>query len=209
MHHAHGMRSGTVGADRLRFLASFLRKPATTGSVVPSSAALAQVVVDGVDLREAETVVELGPGTGSFTKLILERIGKETLFLALELDESHTAFLRRKYPRVETYHASAERLPEYLARHGRREADCIISGLPWANMGAGLQNRILQAIIQSLGTGGTFVTFAYAHGLYLPTSCRFRTKLRQFFGEVRRTAVVWKNFPPAVVYFCREKLVSS
>lgn len=205
MHHDHGMPSGTVGADRLRFLMSFLRKPAMTGSVVPSSAALARATVGGVDLANAETVVELGPGTGSFTKLILERIGKETLFLAMELDEGHTDFLRRKYPRVETYHASAERLPEYLARHGRREADCIISGLPWANMGAGLQDRILRATIGCLSATGTFVAFSYAHGLFLPTSYRFRAKLRQLFREVRRSGVVWNNFPPAVVYFCGGK----
>src|SRR5437016_14272997 len=90
-------------AERLQFLGAFLREPARVGAFVPSSPALAQAMLHGCNLKDAKTVVEFGPGTGAFTRLILERIGKQTAFLALELDEKHARGLRQHFPRPNDY----------------------------------------------------------------------------------------------------------
>jgi len=87
-------------AERLQFLGAFLREPARVGAFVPSSPALAQAMLHGCALKDAKTVVEFGPGTGAFTRLILEGIGKQTAFLALELDEKHVRGLRQRFPRL-------------------------------------------------------------------------------------------------------------
>src|SRR6266536_4768032 len=94
-------------AERLRFLSAFLREPARVGSLAPSSPALAQAMLRGCDLRNARTVVEFGPGTGAFTRLILERIGRHTTFLALELDDKHVRGLRQRFPGMPVYHDAA------------------------------------------------------------------------------------------------------
>src|SRR2546427_11552058 len=104
-------------AERLRFLSAFLREPARVGSFVPSSPALAQAMLRGCDLRNARTVVEFGAGTGAFTRLILERIGGHTTFLALELDDKHVRGLRQRFPGVPVYRDSAEKVQKYLADH--------------------------------------------------------------------------------------------
>src|SRR5437773_6953190 len=117
-------------AERLRFLGAFLREPARVGSFAPSSPALAQAMLFGCDLRCAKTVVEFGPGTGAFTRLILERIGRHTAFFALELDDKHVRGLRLRFPAVSIYHDSADKIQKYLAHHRRTKADYIISGLP-------------------------------------------------------------------------------
>src|SRR5439155_24098727 len=97
-------------AERLRFLSAFLREPARVGSFAPSSPALAQAMLHGCELRSARTVVEFGPGTGAFTRLIVERIGGHATFVALELDDKHVRELRQRFPGVHVYRDSAERV---------------------------------------------------------------------------------------------------
>jgi phospholipid N-methyltransferase len=190
-------------AERLRFLSAFLREPARVGSFVPSSPALAQAMLRRCDLRNARTVVEFGAGTGAFTRLILERIGVHTTFLALELDDKHVDELRQRFPGVHVYRDSAERVQKYLANHRRKKADYIISGLPWANMPVKVQERILDAVLNSLSPDGLFTTFAYVHARWLPRARRFRERLEHYFAEVKTSRIVWRNVPPAFVYRCR------
>ena len=201
-HRTRGVRSAR-NAERVHFLKAFLRKPMTMGALCPSSPALARAMLQDCDLENAGVVVELGPGTGPFTRLILDRIGPQTLFLALELDQTCVARLRGELEGVEVYHDSAEQLVEYLARHDRDHADYVISGLPWANMRPQVQDRILNAVIQCLTPRGVFTTFAYAHAYWLPTAGRFRRRLRQHFDSVKTSRLVWRNLPPAYVYRCR------
>src|SRR6266571_4168707 len=168
-----------------------------------SSSALAQAMLHGCDLRYARTVVEFGAGTGAFTRLILERIGGHTTFLAMELDDKHVRELRQRFPGVHVYRDSAERVQKYLADHRRKKGDYIISGLPWANMPVNEQERILEAVLYSLTPDGLFTTFAYVHARWLPRARRFRERLEHYFAEVTTSRIVWRNLPPAFVYRCR------
>jgi len=190
-------------AERLEFLGAFLREPARAGAFAPSSPALAQAMLRGCNLRNAKTVVEFGPGTGAFTRLILERIGRHTTFFALELDEKHVRGLRQRFPGMQVYRDSAERTEKYLAQHHLKKADYIISGLPWANMPVEVQERILAAVLTSLAADGMFTTFSYVHAFWLPRARRFRERLATYFTEVRASRIVWRNMPPAFVYRCR------
>src|ERR1051326_1964119 len=123
-------RLDPVMAERLQFLGAFLREPARVGSLAPSSPALAQAMLRGCDLKSAKTVVEFGPGTGAFTRLILQRIGRQTTFFALELDDKHVRGLRHRFPGVHIHKDSAERIQEYLVQHRRKHADYTINSSP-------------------------------------------------------------------------------
>lgn len=172
------------------------------GAFWPSSSVLARRMVDGCDLHARQLVVELGPGTGAFTGLILERLRRQSRFLAIEINPLNAHELKRRFPRLEVYRDSAERLPIHLAAHGRQKADCIISGLAWGNMLPATQNRIFNAVLESLAPGGLFTTFAYVHARWLPTSLRFRQRLVRHFARVEITPIVWRNLPPAFIYRC-------
>jgi len=189
-------------AENLRFLSAFLRSPLSIGAIAPSSRWLAARMVEGMDLETAETVVELGPGTGAFTGAILEHLGPESRYMAVELNEEFARRLRAARPDLHVVHDSAERLAEHLAAAGRAHADSIICGLPWASFPKQLQERIMSSTMQSLRSGGRFATFAYVHAAWLPTARRFRRFLEAHFTEVRTTPVVWRNLPPAFVYRC-------
>jgi phospholipid N-methyltransferase len=147
-------------------------------------------------------VVELGPGTGAFTGLILSRIRASTTFFALELDPGFTKGLRSRYPGLTVYNDSAERITQYLKIHGKRCADYIVCGLPWASLPLGVQDRIFEGVLDSLQPGGHFVTFGYVHARWFPNAQRFRRRLRRGFSRVETSRVVWKNFPPAFIYRC-------
>ncbi len=190
------------GGGRLRFLGAFLREPLKVGSIWPSSPELAEQIVRGCDLPSRELVVELGPGTGAFTSLILDRVKKKSRFFAVELNRMNVRELRRRFPRLQVYADSAERLPKYLELHDDQKADCIISGLAWGNMLPATQNRIFDAVLNSLAPGGLFTTFAYVHARWLPTSLRFRKQLFDHFSKIEITPIVWRNLPPAFVYRC-------
>jgi phospholipid N-methyltransferase len=160
-------------------------------------------MVESCGLSLSDTVVELGPGTGAFTRSILEGIGERTTFFALELDPIFSKVLRKRFPSLIVYNDSAENIPEYLAQHGKTNADSIISGLPWASLPMELQQRIMQSVLASLAPGGVFTTFGYVHARWLPNALRFRRRLGKHFSEVETSKVVWANFPPAFVYRCK------
>lgn len=185
-------------------LQTFLRRPWRTGTLVPSSQGLAELMLEDMGLASAETVVELGPGTGVFTRLIAERVKPETLVLAFEIDERLARELQARIPGVRVVNDSAEQLPLHLRTAGRETADAILSGLPWANFSRDLQERLLRAIVLGLRQGGRFATFAYVPAAQLPPGRRFRALLESCFTRVETTRIVYWNFPPAFVYRCEK-----
>jgi phospholipid N-methyltransferase len=106
------------------------------------------------------------------------------------------------------YNDSAERMIDYLARHGKQRADYIISGLPWASLPSEIQARIMEAILTALSPNGMFTTFAYFHACRMPKARRFRSNLHRHFARVEMSPIVWWNFPPAFVYRCSSPKLS-
>ena len=188
--------------DHGRMLSTFIRQPFRTGTVVPSSLGLAELMVEDMGLASADTVVELGPGTGVFTRVIAERVRPGALVLAFEIDETLARELQQQMPRVRVVNDSAETLGDQLRACGRASADAILSGLPWANFSRELQERLLGAVVAGLRPGGRFATFAYVPAAHFPPGRRFRALLEASFPRVETTRVVYQNFPPAFVYRC-------
>ena len=57
----------------IEFFKQFLLNPNVTGAIVKSSEELAELITESVNLKKAKVIVELGSGTGVFTKKILEK----------------------------------------------------------------------------------------------------------------------------------------
>lgn len=189
--------------DRAKFLAAFVRRPFETGSITPSSAQLATAMVEGMGIAEADTVVELGPGTGAFTQTIQQHLKPGACFLCMEINPEMAAELRRAFPGLRVVNDSIENLAHHLKAEGRDSVDVAISGLPWAAFSPQHQERLLDATVTPLRPGGGFATFAYSHAAWLPQARRFRELLESRFSEVSTSEVVWRNVPPAFVYRCR------
>ncbi len=187
------------------FVKQFCREPRTIGAIAPSSRTLAKRMIQPINFARAKVIVEYGPGSGAFTKQVLNHIDlKKTLFFGLELNEQMNRLASAQVPEINIYQDSAAEVRKYLKKHGVKHADAIISGLPWASFPEKLQDDILRETLAGLSKGGIFTTFAYLHGLVLPSGMRFRRKLNEHFSEVTTSPVVWGNVPPALVYWCRK-----
>lgn len=189
-------------SESLSFLRQFIRRPTRVGAIAPSSRWLARRMVESGDLPSADTVVELGPGTGSFTQAILDTIAPSTTFFALEINEKFATSLSQRFADLTVFNDSAEKLPQYLADQGKTAVDCVLCGLPWASLPMEVQEGVMAAVVEALRPGGTFATFAYLHALCLPNARRFRRRLESVFSKVELSPVVWLNLPPAFVYRC-------
>lgn len=187
----------------MAFITETMLQPKSIGAIAPSSKILARLITKNADLEHAKVVVELGPGTGIFTDLILRKIPEDGVFIAIEQNERFVKIMRAKHPTVDTIHGSAEHIGRYLGERGIGSCDRIISGLPWASFDARLQELLLSKIHESLSPDGVFLTFAYYPLNYLPRGRSFKRQLCHYFKNVRQTNVVL-NLPPAFVYVCNK-----
>ena len=187
----------------VKFFEAFLKAPGVTGAIAPSSRRLAETMVDWLDWNSADVVMEIGPGTGSFTEVILERKPPSCRFLAVEVNEEMCAILQQRFPTLEICAGSVADVAGICEKECVQEVDAVISGLPWAAFSSQQQQEYLEALMCVLRRGGQFTTFAYLHGLPLPAGQRFRRKLHRYFSTVEQTRVIWANLPPAIVYRCR------
>jgi phospholipid N-methyltransferase len=188
------------------FFGEFLRQPGGVGAIASSSSYLAREMVDWFDWPRIRTVVEYGPGTGAFTHAILSRKAAGTRFFAVELNDRFVRVMRRRFPEVKIHHRSATDIQDICREEGVDHIDAIICGLPWASFPEQLQTDITDAMLRVLAPTGQFATFAYLQGLLLPAGQRFRRRLPKSFGQVTRSAVVWRNLPPAFIYRCTNPL---
>src|SRR5690348_11215160 len=94
-----------------RFLHNWMRTPVSIGAVLPSSRLLARLMT--ADLRPGARVMELGAGTGSVTRAILDSgVRPEDLYL-VERNEEFAAILRRRFPRSPVLHTDVCSLTDY------------------------------------------------------------------------------------------------
>ena len=186
----------------LKFFQEFIKNRKTIGAVAPSSSALARRIVDDTIRSSDSVVVEYGPGTGSFTRQILQRINGGVTFFAIENNVQMAELFQRKFPAVTLYQDTVENIRKILKKHDVTHVDCIISGLPWASFDSNLQDRLLAPTLDALRSGGIFATFTYFQSPLLPAGRRFKTKLHSHFSRVTTSPIVWNNLPPAFVYHC-------
>ena len=187
----------------MKFLKEFIRAPATTGAVVPSSSFLAEAMVAELGIARAEVVLEYGPGTGVFTEYILRGMKPGSKFAAIELNPRFAEVFKQRYPSVTLFQDSVANARAICDLAGMSSVDCIVSGLPWATFSQAMQVTFLYEMMRVLKPGGIFTTFGYVHALMLPPAKRFARLLPNYFTTVSKSDVVWFNVPPAFVYRCR------
>ena len=184
------MRSGFT--ERLLFLRAFGTHPRQVGAVLPTSRRAVRDMLDMADLSSADLVVELGAGTGVYTREILARVSANARVVAFERDPrlAHLLTERWQDPRLEVRCDSAENLGDYL---NGGKADVIVSGLPFTSLEAGVRRRILDQLVQAVAPDGVALVLQYSPFI--------QPELRRLFPSVKRR-VSLLNVPPAVLFAC-------
>src|SRR4028119_1162506 len=97
--HARRERSskGAAGSGPLMMcLKGFIKHPVMVGSVIPSSKLLIDKMLEPVDWANCKLFVEYGPGVGTFTQHILERLAPDATLLTIDTNSDFTDYLGRK-----------------------------------------------------------------------------------------------------------------
>lgn len=183
--------------DRLAFLKGFLRQPKGVGSVIPSSRFLERKMVRMAGVERAESVIELGPGTGGTTRAILAAMPETATLLAIELDPAFADHVRNiDDRRLIVHQGSAEHLAELIAAHRLRPPNAILSGIPFSTMPEDAGTGIIEAIRDVLAPGGCFVAYQFRGAV--------AERARPILGEPD-VSPEFLNIPPMRVYRWRKR----
>jgi phospholipid N-methyltransferase len=186
------------GSSLLLFGREWLRSPLGVGAVAPSSRALGRAITQGLS-AESGPVVELGPGTGVFTRALLERGIPAARIAAIEASEGFAQALSRALPEVTVIAGDAARV-RHLSPFGAGGAGVVVCGLPLLSMPPGKVLRILAGSFASLRPGGAFRLFTYGLSCPVPGATLGRLGL-----SAQRAATIPLNMPPASVYVLRRR----
>ncbi len=177
-----------------QFLRGFLKNPVMVGSIVPSSRVLIDKMLGPVDWENTRLFVEYGPGVGTFTRPILDRLGPDARLVTIDTNGEFTRFLKESIddPRLIAVAGSAADVERILAERDLGKADYVLSGLPFSTLPPGLGDAIAKATARVIRTGGAFLVYQF--------SPKVRAFIAPYFERIER-GFEWINVPPATLFW--------
>jgi phospholipid N-methyltransferase len=177
-----------------QFLRGFLKHPVMVGSVIPSSKVLIERMLKPVDWEKSKLFVEYGPGVGTFTRPILQKMAEDATLIAIDTNPDFIKFLSRSIddPRLIPVTGSAADVEQIIADHGFEKADYVLSGLPFSTLPPGIGDDIAQATSRVIRPGGAFLVYQFSpkvFGIIAP-----------WFDRIQR-GFEWINVPPARLFW--------
>jgi phospholipid N-methyltransferase len=182
-------------SQALLFARNFFRNPLMLGAIFPSSRFLVNNLVSQINWEKAKVVVEYGPGVGTITRALLERMRPDAVLVVIELNEEFAHFLEKDIqdPRLKVVYGSAIKVKQVLAQFGLCKADYIISGIPFSSMPRQLRYQLARQTHEALGSSGFFLVYQYTRAV-LPC-------LESYFSSVQQNVQLW-NIPPTRTFYC-------
>jgi len=180
-------------AERIRFLRAWRANPKSVGAIWPSGSRLAAAITRGIDPASGPCL-ELGAGTGAFTRALVARGLDPHQLTLVEMDAQFARQLRHDFPGAYVHQGDAAKLaglPLFLDGL----AGATVCGLPLLNMPVKQQIGILRGTFSQLRPGGAMYLFTYGPRCPVPQRVLDRLGLR-----ARHTESVLANVPPAHVW---------
>jgi phospholipid N-methyltransferase len=181
-------------SPKWQFLRGFLKNPVMVGSVIPSSRVLINKMLGPVDWANTKLFVEYGPGVGTFTRPVLEKLGNDGRLVTIDTNPDFTRYLKESIddPRLIAINGSAADVEKILADHKLGSADYVLSGLPFSTLPAGVGDAIAEATSNVIRPGGAFLVYQF--------SPKVRDFIQPYFAPIKR-GFEWINVPPATLFW--------
>jgi phospholipid N-methyltransferase len=191
-----------LASPKLQFLKEFLKHPVMVGSVIPSSDRLIEKMLGPVDWAATKLFVEYGPGVGTFTRPILERLAPDATLITIDTNADFTAYLKAAIDdeRLIAVTGSAADVEKIIAAHGFEKADFVVSGLPFSTLPPGVGDAIGAATARVVRSGGAFMVYQF--------SPKVRDFIAPHFERLDRGFEFW-NVPPATLFWAWREEVSA
>ncbi|HEY0043209.1 MAG TPA: methyltransferase domain-containing protein [Allosphingosinicella sp.] len=185
---------GNAGGPLWLFLKGFIKHPVMVGSVIPSSKMLIDKMLKPVDWANCKLFVEYGPGVGTFTQHILDRLAPDATLLTIDTNEDFTSYLNSKFrdSRLKAVTGSAADVRRMMADFGFEHADYVLSGLPFSTLPPGVGPAIAKETAEALRPGGAFLVYQF--------SPKVRDFIAPHFERIDR-GFEWVNIPPATLFW--------
>ena len=183
-----------AGNPRLQFLRGFIKHPVMVGSIIPSSKTVIERMLAPVDWQTTKLFVEYGPGVGTFTRPILEKMGKDATLLTIDTNAEFNEFLEKSIddPRLVAVTGSAADVEKILSERGFKQADYVLSGIPFSTLPPGLGDAIGKATAKVIRPGGAFLVYQF--------SPKVKDFIEPWFDRIDR-GFEWLNVPPASLFW--------
>ncbi|MCI0643105.1 MAG: methyltransferase domain-containing protein [Gemmataceae bacterium] len=204
--------------DCRAFFRQFRQQYHTTGSILPSSRALARALCR--PMRRATrpcAILEVGPGTGAVTVEIVSKLRPDNRLDIVEINADFVAHLESRFEEEEEFrrrraqcriiHSPLQEVP------GEGVYDFMISGLPLNNFSLALVEDIFRSYRRLLKPEGVLSYFEYVAirdmkmSLMPSESERLRTLgeylEKQLKAHQIAEEIVWFNVPPALARHLR------
>jgi phosphatidylethanolamine/phosphatidyl-N-methylethanolamine N-methyltransferase len=195
--HNHRDEAAVDTHPALTFFRQWLHDPVKVAAISPSGHQLAQLMVAQLPVG-CSRVIEVGAGTGVFTRALLDVGIPPSQLLVVEINPDLAALLRNRFPGVAVACADARHVDKLAAQYGLIDGDrpgAVVSGLGMLLMNTDLRCEILRAAFAALDDDGRFIQFTY--GPCGPVRRRERDALGL---RVQRAGIAVRNVPPATVY---------
>lgn len=179
--------------DALSFLLAWLTAPLRVASITPSSARLAALMTRDISATTGP-VLELGPGTGPFTRALLARGVKEEDLTLIEAGAEFAALLSKRFPRARILKMDASALRD-MPLAGAPGFGAAVSGLPFLSIPLQQAFAILEGVFRNLRPGAALYQFTYGPRCPFEQSMLDRLEL-----GATRVGHTFRNLPPATVY---------
>jgi len=181
-------------SPRWQFLRGFLKNPVMVGSIIPSSRVLIDKMLDPVDWENTRLFVEYGPGVGTFTRPVLDKLGPDATLVTIDTNADFTRYLKESIddPRLVAVTGSAADVDKILADRGLGSADYVLSGLPFSTLPPGIGDAIADATSRVIRAGGAFLVYQFS-----PKVLDF---IKPHFAPIDR-GFEWINVPPATLFW--------
>lgn len=187
------MTAACAYSDYARFFRSWISDPLRVAAVAPSGRSLARLMTSDIDPSCGE-ILELGPGTGVFTRQLLARGIRESDLTLVEYGSDFAGILQHRFPRARVLRMDAAKLAGYDLYPATTVA-AVVSGLPLLSMPPRKVASILSGAFSYLRHAGSFYQFTYGPRCPVPQRLLDRLGL-----EATRIGGTILNIPPAAVY---------
>lgn len=171
------------------FLKETLRRPTEVVAIAPSSQAVARKMTQGLETVKGP-IVEIGPGTGSFTREILARGVAPSRLTLLETNENFCEMLRAKFPGVTVLNRPAQDIQKL----GLTGIGAVISGVPVLARPQ-IQREVVGRALDVMAPDGTFVQITYAPRPPIGSAMQAELGIK-----AHHRGMVLANLPPAHVF---------
>lgn len=180
-------------ADILPFFRAWIRSPLRVAAVAPTGATASSLMVQEITAKTGP-IIELGPGTGVFTRALLKRGVKQQDLTLVEYGPDFIPLLRHRFPGARVLRMDAARLRKEKLFEGAPVA-AVVSGLGLLTMPPETVFAILDGAFAYLRPGGAFYQITYRPRC--PVADAIQTGLGLQATCIGRTL---RNLPPAWVY---------